>query len=179
MGIRAFCPSNSATEIQAGGFMRRFCYLTIASTVFVITCVSRGASEPVQANASAASNTAAGHYEAGKAAFMKLKFDVAFREAEEALKLDRDLGDAHRLRGAVLVEWNRQDEALVEYEEAIRINPRDSWAHYNVGVLCKNRGDYVCAISAYTRAIEIMPSAAAHNNRGWFWQLIRPTSMAT
>ncbi len=57
--------------------------------------------------------------------------------------------------------------AIVDYTEAIRLNPNDSNAYFNRGFARETRGDVDEAIADYTEAIRLNPNdATAYNNRG-------------
>jgi Flp pilus assembly protein TadD len=59
------------------------------------------------------------------------------------------------------------DKAIAEFEEAIKINPDDAKAHYNLGLTYDNQGRLDEAIAEYQEAIRLDPDyARAHNNLG-------------
>jgi len=47
---------------------------------------------------------------------------------------------AHRDLGIILSEGGRRDEAVAEFREAVKINPRDSNAHYRLARLYRSMG---------------------------------------
>ena len=49
------------------------------------------------------------------------------------------------------------EEEIEAYKQAIRINPDDAEAHYNLGVVYANLGMYKEAIESYKQAIRIDP----------------------
>ncbi len=59
------------------------------------------------------------------------------------------------------------EEEIEAYKQAIRTNPDDVQAHYNLGVAYFSSGKYKEAIDALKQAIRIDPDyAMAHNNLG-------------
>jgi tetratricopeptide (TPR) repeat protein len=69
-------------------------------------------------------------------------------------------GVAYRLKGDY-------DHALLDYEQAIRLNPDNANAYNNLGVIYRIKGDYDRAIAAYDEAIWLKNSdfPAAFYNR--------------
>lgn len=67
-----------------------------------------------------------------------------------------------------LAFYNKGDlaNAIVNYTQAIRLNPRSADAYYNRGLAYYDDADYPNAISDYTKSIQINPAADAYNNRG-------------
>jgi len=69
--------------------------------------------------------------------------------------------------GAAYIDRGMYDEAIVELEKAIEMNPSYEEAYTNLGVAYAGKGMYDEAISEYNKAIEIDPSdASAHCNLG-------------
>ena len=69
-------------------------------------------------------------------------------------------GDAH-------IEAGEYDQAIVAYDEAIRLNPRSVGSYYGRGNAHLAQREYNLAIADYEAAIRLDPEfALAHNNRG-------------
>jgi len=69
--------------------------------------------------------------------------------------------------GEALDEKGQTDEAIRQYQEAIRLNPDYANAHNNLGVARYKQGQLEEAISQYQEAIRFKPDYAnAHNNLG-------------
>jgi len=65
------------------------------------------------------------------------------------------------------------DQAIRDYDEAIRINPEDANAYNIRGAAYHGKGDYDQAIRDYDEAIRINPEDAnAYNNRCWTYGLM-------
>ena len=74
---------------------------------------------------------------------------------------------------STLIFTSETKDAVESLKQAIRINPDDADAHYNLGVAYGNLGLYKDAIEAYKQAIRIDPdNAAAHCNLGEVYLLI-------
>lgn len=60
------------------------------------------------------------------------EFERALVECEMAIRLDPKLSDAHNLRGVVLEELGRKQEAIAAYREAVRLDPNFHEAKRNL-----------------------------------------------
>lgn len=61
------------------------------------------------------------------------------------------------------------EKAISDYEAALRLDPRSSFALYNCGIARDRCGDYDGAIADFTAAIDLDPDSNAdfHHNRGF------------
>jgi tetratricopeptide (TPR) repeat protein len=74
---------------------------------------------------------------------------------------------AHENLGEVLARTGRIQEAIGQYEQALRIKPDYSYAHYNLGIALGQVGKTEDAIEHYEQALQINPDyAEAHHNLG-------------
>ena len=74
---------------------------------------------------------------------------------------------AHGNLGLALANRGLIDKAIVEYREAVKIDPANAEAHNNFGVALAEREQVDEAIAHYRRALEVNPDFAwAHNNLG-------------
>jgi len=67
------------------------------------------------------------------------------------------LGDFHYGYGFSLAQLGRYDEAEVQYQRAIEINPADAEAHNDLGNIAMLRGQTQKAAGLYARAMELKP----------------------
>lgn len=68
--------------------------------------------------------------------------------------------------GVELAEEGRREEAIAEYDAAIRLNPQIADAYYNRGVAYANLGEHQQAIEDYNEALRLDPQdAQAYANR--------------
>ena len=84
-----------------------------------------------------------------------------------ALEVTENNYFAHKALGDALLKKGQTDEAINQYQEAIRLKPDSADAHYNLGnaLLKKDQTDE--AISQYQEVIRLKPDDAdAHNNLG-------------
>ncbi|KJU87414.1 conserved hypothetical protein, membrane [Candidatus Magnetobacterium bavaricum] len=59
------------------------------------------------------------------------------------------------------------EKALIQYQRAIELNPKDSEAYYNMGNVYQKQGDLDAAIKKYQTALKLNPDYfEAHNNLG-------------
>jgi serine/threonine protein kinase/Flp pilus assembly protein TadD len=76
----------------------------------------------------------------------------ADKASQRALELDPNLGPAHTARGFTLWLMNRFDEAKVEFETAMRLDPADPQTPYLYGRACFQRGDMIEAARLFEEA---------------------------
>jgi len=68
--------------------------------------------------------------------------------------------------GVQLSSEGRWEEAITKFDEAIRLNPKDSLAYYNRANAHRNLGDYYLAIQDYDQVLDLNPrDALAYNSR--------------
>jgi Flp pilus assembly protein TadD len=84
-----------------------------------------------------------------------------------AIAVTKDNFLAHNNLGVALATKNRQAEALANFQEAIRINPRWADLHNNLGNVLRQTGRFQEALVEYRKAIQLNPNLpAAHKNSG-------------
>jgi tetratricopeptide (TPR) repeat protein len=70
-------------------------------------------------------------------------------------------------RGNAYRNKEQYDRAIQDYNQAIKLNPKDSFPFNNRGNAYFNKGEYDRAIQDYTQAIKLNPTfAMAYNGRG-------------
>jgi Flp pilus assembly protein TadD len=74
---------------------------------------------------------------------------------------------AHTGLGSILMEQGKRDDAIAEWNEAIRINPLDVGVHNNLGAALSMKGRTEEAVLHYQEALRLDPDHAdVHNNLG-------------
>ena len=69
-------------------------------------------------------------------------------------------------RGLEYLDYNEPDQAIVAFNEAIRLNPRNVHAFFARGCAWVERGDFAKAIADYESTLQLDPHyAAAKANR--------------
>ncbi|MBI4179410.1 tetratricopeptide repeat protein [bacterium] len=68
--------------------------------------------------------------------------------------------------GNALIRQGKLAEALPYFEETIRLQPRYSLAHFNIGVVLESMGKPDAAVEHYAQAIRLSDLSMAHNNLG-------------
>ena len=104
----------------------------------------------------------------------------ARRAAENALKLDETLSEAHTSLGAVrfLYDWDWRG-AEEEFKRATALNAASSDAHGWYGVFLAQMGRFQEALAEMKRAESLDPlSVAVHVNAGWVFYLARQNDRA-
>ena len=64
--------------------------------------------------------------------------------------------------------WQRWREAIIEYNKALKVNPKYANAFFNKGISLHNLGGYAEAIAKSDKVLKIDPNYAnAYNNKGF------------
>ena len=96
----------------------------------------------------AAAEEAKGDFDAALALYNQiLVMDVPYHQASTALQN----------RGNIYGRRNDDERALSDYEQAIRLNPRNPGAYVNRGSILARRGDYDGALKDFSEAIRFDP----------------------
>jgi tetratricopeptide (TPR) repeat protein len=68
--------------------------------------------------------------------------------------------NVHYNKGRRLFHQGKFDEAIVEFERVLRIDPMNQWALVALGIVCEEKKDFARALDHYDRALEISPNFA-------------------
>ena len=74
----------------------------------------------------------------------------------EAIRLFPEYVEAYNDRGSVYYDKNDRDQAIADFSEAIRINPRFAWPYHNRHVYLA-KGDVAKALEGFNEAIRLDP----------------------
>ncbi len=111
------------------------------------------------------------HYDLGVQAQQSGVVQGALQEYQEALKLDPNLPEAHNALGLLLhLSFNRPDDAVRHYKDAIKIRPTFSEVKTNLGNVYLDQHRFDEAIGLYEQALNDMlyPTPfIAQGNLGW------------
>jgi tetratricopeptide (TPR) repeat protein len=70
-------------------------------------------------------------------------------------------------KGNERVSQGRIEEGIALLEQALKLNPDDEEAHFNLGYALARKGDLAGAVERYKKALELLPDyVEAHNNLG-------------
>lgn len=121
---------------------------------------SIGAPEPPRPRVSVPYDGAIEAYRAGKQ-------DEALALTEKALESDARNAQLRFLRGVILTEKGRTDEAIEIFQSMIRDFPELPEPYNNVAVIHAGRGDWDMARQTLEQSVQAVPSyALAHENLG-------------
>jgi adenylate cyclase len=82
--------------------------------------------------------------------------DDGMAAAERALALDKDLAEAHAVKARILSQYGRHDEAAVEIEVALRLDPESYEVNKSAAYLCVRQHQIDDAIRFYEKAMALM-----------------------
>ena len=103
----------------------------------------------------------------GKLFSIEDRIDGCSRVIASGDYLGKNAAWAYHGRGRAYKAKGAYDRAIVDYNEAIELDPENASAYDDRGIAYKNKGDYDRAIADYNEAIRLEPrSAFAYNNRG-------------
>ena len=89
--------------------------------------------------------------------FEQGNFQMSQLCAEKAQMISKDDPGILNNRGVTFLEMDKPALAIVEFQEAIAINPRLLQPNLNLGWLALNSGDYTLALECFDRAVKIAP----------------------
>jgi len=114
------------------------------------------------------------HYTLGGLFYFERDYRAALEHLQVALELAQQTGDAqllqswiHNSLGNVYADLGRHEDAIAEYQKAIKLDPDDAYPHNGLGNVYRDLGRHEEAIAEFQQAIELDPSLAyLHNNLG-------------
>ncbi len=107
-----------------------------------------------------------GHYTEARNAF-----DQAVTAIPKGMEAQVQAEALYFYRGNTLYYLNQKDAALADYQQALKLNPKDALVYNNMGMIHHDQGDSTQALADYQQALQIDPNdAQAYNNRGLVYQ---------
>ena len=105
--------------------------------------------------------TSRGNFKEGYQALLRRDYDKAI----EYLTLAIEIGDltrsnqalAYHYRGALFLKRERIDEAILDLDRALELNPRLATAYGDRGIAHRKKGEYELAIADYSEAMRLWP----------------------
>ncbi|KAL4453208.1 hypothetical protein ABPG74_015439 [Tetrahymena malaccensis] len=92
-------------------------------------------------------------------AYMENKqFQLAIKQFEASLEIDKLNTDAYYNLGQIYLDQNLEDKAIKSYNQVIKINPKHLDAHYQLGIVYMEQKLYCQAIDCFKKVIEINPN---------------------
>ena len=90
----------------------------------------------------------------------KRDLDGALADADKAIAMTSGKGPsgAYRARGSVLATRGQYEEALAAFDQAIKANPRDTWAYVTHASAAMQLGKKDLALSDYDKAAAVSPT---------------------
>jgi tetratricopeptide (TPR) repeat protein len=104
-------------------------------------------------------------------AFADGQYQRAYEGYSELLRADPGDLDARRGVARTLLQMQRYDEALAQFNRAIEADPDFGATYANRGILHDRMGRYERALADYRRAIELDPEVA--EGPGWLTRFLR------
>ena len=98
------------------------------------------------------------HARAGYMAELTGDIEKAMAEYEQALKINPDNEHAHQRLGSILYHYkHRPQDGLKHTAEALRLDPNDGCAHFDLGVALMDQGKLDEAIAHLSQAVQLLP----------------------
>lgn len=105
--------------------------------------------------------TSRGHFKEGYQALLRRDYDKGIEHLTRAIDIGdltrADLALAYHYRGALYLKRNRIDEAILDLDKALALNPRLATAYGDRGIAYRKQGRYELAIADYGEAIRLWP----------------------
>ncbi len=100
----------------------------------------------------------------------KAYVDKAFQYGERAIALDSLLSPAHITRGIYYNTRGHHEEAIIEFRQALRLEPNDANTHRELATAYDKLGQHDLAEASYKKAIELKPEDwNGYNKLGIFY----------
>jgi Tfp pilus assembly protein PilF len=91
------------------------------------------------------------YYNLARLYLVQNRLDMAYESVQKALQIKPRLAMAHNLKGMILEKQNKPDDAVVSYEQAVKIVPEDILFNYNLAVSYYNVKELAKAKSLFLK----------------------------
>ncbi|RYF77507.1 MAG: tetratricopeptide repeat protein [Cytophagaceae bacterium] len=131
-----------------------------------------------------ACTTSDDYLDQGRALLREGKSREALTALNQAVEADADNADAFNTRGVAYFELKEYSNALLDYEQALKLKPDFYRPYYNRALLKTAQGDVQAALKDYSEAIRLAPDTAktatseTYLNRGQLFALQGQTQPA-
>ncbi|WP_146080020.1 tetratricopeptide repeat protein, partial [Brachyspira murdochii] len=97
-----------------------------------------------------------------KAKIQKLRLENNFIEiiklCDKAIEKDNKDEDAYFFKATSLIELKKYDEAIYNYNEALKFNDKNINVYLNIGIEKLNLKEYIEAIKYFSKVLELNPN---------------------
>ena len=105
--------------------------------------------------------------------FAERKYRQAIADCDEALVDDPADGESYSNRGAAYLMIDEVDQAISDFETAIRMNGSFAIWHYNLATAYIKKGQHAKALFSYNEVLRLDPGLApAYNNRAHVFEVL-------
>jgi len=107
-------------------------------------------------------------FDRGMALCYVKRYNEAFKDFQEALKLNAKFGEAYYGLSLVKINQNAIPEAIIFCDKADSLEYKAALSHQLRAEICQKKGDHICEINELTESIKIdgLNNPANYNNRG-------------
>jgi tetratricopeptide (TPR) repeat protein len=146
--------SNTTPAVLAGVF---FCsFVGLCGVGGLAGCAGTTVKQSkADANAQMSNIRAANKYDAAMQQFQAGQYADALQTIEQGLAINDKPAPAHLLRGRILMELGRSDEAVAAIDKAIEIKPEEHQAYYYRGAALERSSKQELALQSYQTAFEM------------------------
>jgi tetratricopeptide (TPR) repeat protein len=146
--------------------------LSLCSLLLAITLIQLWTQEPLaqpinRSKTAATSHTGQLYLERGRRQFEQKRFAIAVRTLSAAIRRDRNLAEAYRLRGQAFDQMGVPQKAMKDFTHYIGLRPSDPKGYIGRADAHNFNLDHQAAIEDYNHAIKLAKSSApAYVGRG-------------
>ncbi|MEX2260296.1 MAG: sulfatase-like hydrolase/transferase [Bryobacteraceae bacterium] len=97
------------------------------------------------------------HYNLAWLAAMDKRLDEGVRHLLEAVKTKPNDAAARNALGGLYLRLGSLEKAKSELDQAVRLDSKSPWAHYNLGLVLRQQGDTAGAARQFQRALDVAP----------------------